>query len=57
MLSRWSFCHRQPSCWSLTSPPMLKVVTAVLPATSHSFTVLSPDADISWELSPLQLIA
>lgn len=56
MLRRWSFCHRQPSCWSVTSEPMLKVVTAVPAAASQSFTVLSPEAEISWELSGLQLI-
>lgn len=55
MLRRWSFCHRQPNCWSATSAPMLKVVTAVPAATSQSFTVLSPEAEISWELSGLQL--
>jgi len=55
MLRRWSFCHRQPSCWSVTSEPMLKVVTAVPAPTSQSFTVLSPEAEISWELSGLQL--
>ncbi|TNN44680.1 hypothetical protein EYF80_045109 [Liparis tanakae] len=55
MLRRWSFCHRQPSCWSDTSAPRLKVVTAVPAPTSHSFTVLSPEAEMSWELSGLQL--
>lgn len=47
MLRRWSFCHKQPSCWSPTSVPILKVVTAVPAPTSQSFTVLSPEAEIS----------
>lgn len=55
MLRRWSFCHKQPSCWSFTSVPILKVVTAVPAPTSQSFTVLSPEAEISWVLSGLQL--
>lgn len=55
MLRRWSFCHRQPSCWSRTLEPMVNVVTTEFELTSQIFEVLSPEAESKWAPSGLQL--
>lgn len=56
MLRRWSFCHKQPSCWSRTLEPMVNVLTTEFTLTSQIFEVLSPEAESKWVLSGLQLI-
>jgi hypothetical protein len=56
MLRRWSFCHRQPNCWSRTLEPMGNVLTTEFTLTSQILEVLSPEAESKWVLSGLQLI-
>lgn len=56
MLRRWSFCHKQPSCWSRTVEPIVNVLTTEFTLTSQIFEVLSPEAESKWVLSGLQLI-
>lgn len=55
-LRRWSFCHKQPSCWSRTLEPMVNVSTTEFTLTSQILEVLSPEAESKWALSGLQLI-
>lgn len=56
MLRRWSFCHRQPSCWSRMLEPIVNVLTTEFAPTSQTLEVLSPEAESKWVLSGLQLI-
>lgn len=56
MLRRWSFCHRQPSCWSRMLEPIVNVLTTEFALTSQTLEVLSPEAESKWVLSGLQLI-
>lgn len=56
MLRRWSFCHKQPSCWSRTVEPIVNVLTTEFTLTSQILEVLSPEAESKWVLSGLQLI-
>lgn len=56
MLRRWSFCHRQPSCWSRMLEPIVNVFTTEFAPTSQTLEVLSPEAESKWVLSGLQLI-
>ena len=55
-LSRWSFCHKQPSCWSRTVEPIVNVLTTEFTLTSQILEVLSPEAESKWVPSGLQLI-